>query len=87
MKVPAAVGVPLIVTTLAAQLPVTPGGKPLKFAPVALTVAYVIVVIGVLIQTAWLLVPVADVSVIEHTTTLMVPVALTTPQPPVSVTV
>ena len=30
-----AVGVPLMVTTFAAQLPVTPGGRPLKVAPVA----------------------------------------------------
>ena len=29
------VGVPLIVTTLLAQTPVTPVGKPLKVAPVA----------------------------------------------------
>ena len=32
---PDAVGVPLIVTTLANQLPVTPDGNPLKVAPVA----------------------------------------------------
>ena len=32
---PDAVGVPLIVTTLADQLPVTPDGNPLKVAPVA----------------------------------------------------
>ena len=33
--VPDVVGVPLIVTTLAAQLPVTPAGNPLNVAPVA----------------------------------------------------
>ena len=38
-KVPEAEGVPLMVTTLAAQLPVTPAGKPLKVAPVASVVA------------------------------------------------
>ena len=33
--VPASVGVPLMVTTLFAQEPNTPGGNPEKFAPVA----------------------------------------------------
>jgi len=36
--VPDVVGVPIMVTTLPAQLPVTPAGKPLKVAPVALVV-------------------------------------------------
>lgn len=54
------VGVPLMVTTLAAQLPVTPAGKPLKVAPVAPVVAYVILVIGVLIHTVCASVPGAD---------------------------
>ena len=36
---PAAVGVPLIVTTLAAQVPVTPAGSPVTVAPVAPVVA------------------------------------------------
>ena len=58
------VGVPLMVTTLADQLPVTPAGKPLKVAPVAVVVAYVISVIGVLIHTDWASVPGADVNVI-----------------------
>ena len=44
------VGEPLIVTTLAAQLPVTPAGKPLKVAPVAPVVEYVILVIAVFIH-------------------------------------
>ena len=43
--VPATVGVPLIVTVLEAKLPATPVGKPVKVAPVAPVVAYVIVVI------------------------------------------
>ena len=64
MKVPDAVGVPLIVTTLAAQLPLTPAGNTLKVAPVAPVVEYVILVIAVLIQTVCALVPGADVSVI-----------------------
>ena len=48
---PLAVGVPLIVTTFAAQEPVTPAGKPVTVAPVAPVVPRVIVVIGELIQT------------------------------------
>ena len=35
LKTPDTVGVPLIVTTLDAQLPVTPAGKPLTVTPVA----------------------------------------------------
>ena len=53
-----------MVTTLAAQFPVTPAGKPLKVAPVAPVVEYVILVMAVLIHLVWLLVPAADVSVI-----------------------
>ena len=46
------VGMPLKVTTSAAQSPVTPVGKPLNVAPVApVVVAYVISIIGVLIHT------------------------------------
>ena len=43
-----------MVTVLAAQEPVTPAGKPANVAPVAPVVAKVMVVIGVLIQTVWL---------------------------------
>jgi hypothetical protein len=53
LNVPAAVGVPLIVATLPAHVPVTPAGKPEKVAPVAPVVAKLIVVIAVLIQTVW----------------------------------
>ena len=35
VKLPACVGVPLIVTTLLAHEPLTPGGNPKKLAPVA----------------------------------------------------
>ena|SRR5437879_13913809 len=42
----AVVGVPLMVATLAAQLPVTPAGSPLKVAPVAPAVVYVILVMA-----------------------------------------
>ncbi len=51
MNVPLAVGVPLIVTTFAAQDPVTPAGKPVTVAPVAPVVAKVMLVKGELIQT------------------------------------
>jgi hypothetical protein len=34
-KVPVAVGVPLMVTVFADQVPLTPAGKPLNVAPVA----------------------------------------------------
>ncbi len=46
VKVPVTVGVPLIVTTLEAQLPVTPDGNPMMLAPVAPVVAYVVFKIG-----------------------------------------
>ena len=77
-----------MVTTLAAHTPVTPAGNPLKVAPVAPVVEYVILVIGVLIQTVCAFVPAAEVRVIVLLgVTVMVPVAVTVPQPPVSVTV
>ena len=73
---------------MAAQLPVTPAGRPLNVAPVAPVVEYVILVIGVLIHTVWLLVPGAEVSVIVLSgVTVIVPLAVTVPQPPVKVTV
>jgi hypothetical protein len=39
VKVPETEGVPVMVTTLAVQLPVTPVGKPVTVAPVAVVVA------------------------------------------------
>ena len=53
-----------MVATFPDQLPVTPAGKPLKVAPVAPVVAYVIVVIAVLIQGVWAFVPTAELKVI-----------------------
>jgi hypothetical protein len=44
-----------MVTTLAAQLPVTPVGSPENVAPVATVVLYVILFIAVLMHTVWLL--------------------------------
>ena len=70
------------------KLPVTPGGKPENVTPVAPVVLYVIGVIAVFTQTVWLSVPGAEVSVMVLLgCTMMVPVAVTFPQPPVRVTV
>ena len=70
------------------KVPVTPVGKPENVAPVAPVVLYVIGVIAVFTQTVWLSVPGAEVSVMVLLgCTMMVPVAVTFPQPPVKVTV
>ena len=78
-----------MVTTLAAQLPLTPAGKPANVAPVAPVVLYIILAIAVLIQTVCASVPADEVNVIvlPPAFTVMVPVANTVPQPPVNVTV
>ena len=86
MKVPLAVGVPLIVIVLAAQTAFTPAGKP--FAPatllldilVAPVVAWVIFVKAVLIHKVG--VDEATPAVLAAVT-VIVPVAFTLPQPPV----
>jgi len=73
-----------MVTTSAAQLPVTPAGKPVTVAPVAPVVAYVMFVIEVLIQTVCASVPTAELSVMVLSgVTVIVPVADTVPHPPV----
>ncbi len=88
MNVPAAVGVPLILITLAAQLPLTPAGRPLKVAPVAPVVVYRIFVMAVLIHLFWFSVAAADVRVIVLLgLTVSVPVAVACVQVPVVVTV
>ena len=70
------------------KVPVTPAGKPENVAPVAPVVLYLIGVIGVFTQTVWLSVPGAEVRVMVLLgRTMMVPVAVTFPQPPVKVTV
>jgi hypothetical protein len=81
LKVPEAVGVPLMVSVFAAQAAVTPAGRPVAAPiPVAPVVACVIAVKAVLIQS---------VGVEEATpavfagVTVIVPVAFTDPQPPV----
>jgi len=86
LKVPATVGVPEMVMFPPEKVPVTPAGKPENVAPVAPVVLYVIGVIAVFTQTVWLSVPGAEVSVMLGCT-VMVPVAVTFPQPPVRVTV
>jgi hypothetical protein len=69
-------------------VPVTPAGKPVTVAPVAPVVAYVIFVIPVLIQTVWASVPTGDVLLtVLLGVTVIVPVVVITPQPPVRVTV
>ena len=71
-------------TTLAAHDPLTPVGRPVTVTPVAPVVLYVMLVIAVLIHLACELVPPAEVKVIVLSgVTVIVPVALTAPQPPV----
>ena len=87
MKVPASDGVPLIVMVLAAQLALTPTGKPLApetpafEMPVAPVIACVIFVKAVPIHKVG--VDEAAAAVLAAVTTI-VPVAFTLPQPPVN---
>ena len=77
-----------MVTILEAQIPLTPSGNPLKLAPVAPVVVKVIGVRAVLIHFVWLLVPAPELKVIVLSgVTVIVPVAVIVPQPPVKVTV
>ena len=79
---PTAVGVPLIVIVLDAQVAVTPTGRPVAVPmPVATVVVCVITVSGVLIQRVG--VEEATDAVLASTT-VMDPVAFTVPHPPVS---
>ena len=81
MKVPLAVGVPLMLISSEAQLAVTPAGNPLAVPmPVAPVVAWVISVRVVLMHK----VGVAEgPPAVLSGVTVMVPVASTLPQPPV----
>ena len=82
MKVPDAVGVPLIVIVLLAHAAVTPDGKPVAVPiPVAPVVVWVIAVSAVLIHTVCVLD--AALTVLAGVT-VIVPVAFTVPQPPVT---
>ena len=82
-------GVPLIVNTPPGKVPVTPPGKPVTVAPVALPpVEYVMLVIALFTQTVWLAVAAGEVSVsVAAGFTVMVPLDVAEPQPPVVVTV
>ena len=82
MKVPAAVGVPVMVITSLAQLAVTPAGKSVAVPiPVAPVVAMVISVRAVLTQSVG--VELAVPAVLSPLT-VIVPVAFTLPHPPVN---
>ena len=87
MKVPEAVGVPLMVMVLLAHEALTPAGNPLAPAtpsleiPVATVVVWVIFVKAVLIHTVGVVEAAPAVFV---GLTVMVPVAFTAPQPPVN---
>jgi len=77
-----------MVMSLPERLPVTPVGKPTNIASVTPVVLYVISVIAVPTQTLWLFVPDAEVRVMAVLgCTVMVPVAVTSPQLPVTSTV
>ena len=81
MNAPDSVGVPLIVITFAAQAAVTPAGSPLALPmPVAPVVVCVISVKTVLIHNVG--VEEAAPTVLLGAT-VIVPVAFTSPQPPV----
>ena len=82
MNVPDAVGVPLIVIVFDAQEAVTPAGRPVAVPmPVAPVVVCVTAVRAVLMHS----VGVAEaVPAVLDGVTVMVPVAVTLPQPPVS---
>ena len=82
MNVPEAVGVPLIVIVLDAQAAVTPAGRPVGVPmPVAVVVVCVIAVSAVWMQSVG--VEEAAPTVLSGVT-VIVPVALALPQPPVS---
>ena len=85
MNVPAAVGVPEIVIVLAAHAAVTPAGNPVAVPiPVAPVVVCVIAVKAVLIHNVG--VELAADAVLFGVT-VIVPVDVTVPHPPVNVTV
>jgi hypothetical protein len=82
LKVPDAVGVPLIVIVFDVQEAVTPAGKPVAVPmPVAPVVVLVMLVNAVLIHNVGVL---DAVPAVFAAVTVIVPVALTLPQPPVN---
>ena len=83
MKVPDAVGVPLIVITLLAQTAVTPAGNPVA-VPMPVAPVGVIVIDGVKAVFTISVIGDAVPAVFGvHADTVIVPVAFTLPQPPV----
>ena len=84
MKVPDAVGVPLIVITLLAQTAVTPAGNPVAVPmPVAPVVAIVIDGVKAVFTGSVGLDDAVPAVFGVHAETVMVPIAFTLPQPPV----
>ena len=84
---PETVGAPLIVNTLFDHIPLKPEGSPDTVAPVAPVVAKVIFVNAEFKQTVCESVPAAELSEIVFLFTVMVPVAVVGPQPPMVVMV
>ena len=83
MKVPDAVGVPLIVIILLAQTAVTPAGNPVA-VPMPVAPVVVIVIDGVKAVFTISVIGDAVPAVFGvHADTVIVPVAFTLPQPPV----
>ena len=83
MKVPDAVGVPLIVITLLAQTADTPAGNPVA-VPMPVAPVVVIVIDGVKAVFTISVIGDAVPAVFGvHADTVIVPVAFTLPQPPV----
>ena len=87
MKVPDAVGVPLIVMVFDAQEALTPAGKPFAPDTPALDIPVAPVVLIVMFVKAVLIHKVGveeGVPAVFKAVTVMVPVAFTLPQPPVN---
>jgi len=83
-----AVGEPLIVAFGDIQEVVTPAGKPEIVTPVAPVVEYVILAIAEFTHTVCVAVVPAEVSVMElPAVTVILPVAVAVPQPPIGVMV
>lgn len=90
---PATVGTPPIVIIplvppLLTQPPVTPAGKPVMVAPVALVVVYIMSFSAWLIHSIWSVVFTGEYSdIVLGGVVVIEPLAVTVPQPPVKVTV
>ena len=82
MNVPDTVGIPLIVIVFDAQVAVTPAGRPVAVPiPVAPVVVWVIFGDKAVLIHKFVVIPVVAVF---SGVTVIVPVALTVPQPPVN---